>query len=33
MLGLENSRELDKEELWRKAMRGYPMTQEEIDLM
>ena len=30
MLGLEESKKLDKEELWAKAMRGYPMTQEEI---
>jgi hypothetical protein len=28
-----NSVELDKEELWEKAMLGYPMTPEEIDRM
>ena len=29
----EPAEELDKEELWRKAMRGYPMTPEEIKRM
>jgi hypothetical protein len=28
-----NSRELDKEALWDKAMRGYPITLEEMDRM
>jgi hypothetical protein len=26
-----NSGELDKEELWEKAMLGYPLTEEEFD--
>ncbi len=29
----EPAEELDKEELWRKAMLGYPMTPEEIKRM
>lgn len=33
MLGLEDSKELDKEALWAKAMRGCPMTEEEISRM
>ena len=33
MCGIREPEELDKEELWAKAMRGYPMTQEEIDRM
>lgn len=33
MLGIRDSEELDKEELWAKAMRGYPMTPEEIARM
>ena len=33
MCGISEPHELDKEELWRKAMRGDPMTEEEFDLM
>jgi predicted phage terminase large subunit-like protein len=33
MCGIREPEELDKDELWRKAMRGYPMTQEEIARM
>jgi hypothetical protein len=29
----QDPRELDREALWEKAMRGYPMTQEEIERM
>jgi predicted phage terminase large subunit-like protein len=33
VLGLSDSEEPDKEELWAKAMRGYLMTPEEMDRM
>jgi predicted phage terminase large subunit-like protein len=33
ILGISDSEELDKEELWAKALRGCPMTPEEIDRM
>ena len=33
MCGIREPEELDKEELWRKAFRGYPMTEEEINRM
>ncbi len=33
MFGLPDSKGLDKEELWAKAFRGYPMTEEEIARM
>jgi predicted phage terminase large subunit-like protein len=33
MCGIREPEEFDKEELWTKAMRGYPMTKEEIDRM
>ena len=33
MCGIREPEELDKEELWRKAMLGYPMSPEEIERM